>query len=61
MKEKQITQKEMAKRMGISERTFNTKINKGCFNSNELSILIEVLGIENPMPIFFGKEAMVES
>ena len=55
MKEKEITQSVMAKYLGISERTFNTKINKSCFNSNEISIMIKVLDIEDPMSIFFDK------
>ena len=55
LKEKAMTQKHMARIIGISERSFNSKINKGSFKDNEIAIMIETLEIENPVPIFFAK------
>lgn len=55
MKAKRFTQAELAKIIGVSTKTFNTKLNKGNFNINEISVLIEVLDIKNPNEIFFAK------
>lgn len=49
------TQKAVAKACGISEKTFQRKMNKGVFGSNEIEAMITVLHIENPMDIFFAK------
>lgn len=56
MKAKCYTQADMAKNLGISLKTFNTKLNKGVFNSNEIHIMIELMDIENPSEIFFAKK-----
>jgi len=56
MKSKCLTQADVAKKIGISTKTFNSKLNKGIFNSDEISVLIEVLDIKNPNEIFFAKE-----
>lgn len=56
LKEMAMTQKQMAKVIGISERSFNSKINKGSFKANEIAIMIDALGIDDPVPIFFVKE-----
>ncbi|HHX67241.1 MAG TPA: DUF739 family protein [Gallicola sp.] len=56
MKAKCLTQADVAKKIGISTKTFNSKLNRGIFNSNEISKLIEILDIENPNEIFFAKE-----
>ncbi|MEG1537955.1 MAG: DUF739 domain-containing protein [Clostridiales bacterium] len=52
---KGMTQEDVAKRIGLSLRTFNCKLNKGVFGSDEMERMIEVLCIENPGQIFFGK------
>lgn len=56
MKSKEITQAEMAQKIGISLKTFNTKLNRGVFNSNEISVMINVLDIDNAQEIFFASE-----
>ncbi|MCT4686602.1 helix-turn-helix domain-containing protein [Vallitalea sp.] len=56
MKARCLTQADMAKKIGISTKTFNSKLNKGVFNSNEISVLIDILDIKNPNEIFFAKK-----
>ena len=51
-----VTQAKLAERLGISTKTFSTKMKKGVFNSNEIDAMIETLGIENPVRIFFAKK-----
>ena len=50
-----ITQKELAKMVGISEKTFILKMKKGVFGTDEAQIMIDTLGIKNPSEIFFAK------
>ena len=54
--EKRMTQKEVAKRIGISPKTFYDKMRKGVFGSDEIQIMIDCLNIDDPMSIFFAKE-----
>ena len=44
---------ELAKRIGITPKTFYTKRKKGSFGSDEISIIIRECEIKDPMPIFF--------
>lgn len=48
------TNEAMAKKLGMSARTFSKRLNKG-FGSDEMDILVEVLHIANPTPIFFAQ------
>lgn len=48
------TNASMAKKLGISPRTFSTRLRKG-FGSDEMDTMIELLHIENPTPIFFAQ------
>ena len=50
-----LTQKEVAKRISISARSLNSKLNGKEFSIREMEALIQVLGIENPEEIFFAK------
>ena len=50
-----LTQTELAKRLGITYKTFSSKMKKGIFNSNEIDAMIDVLKIENPVRIFFAR------
>lgn len=52
--EKNITQQEIAKELGITETTMSRKMKKGVFDSDEMYKMIEILGIENPSEIFFA-------
>ena len=49
-----VTQKELAKTVGISEKTFILKMKKGVFGTDEAQIIIDTLGIRNPSEIFFA-------
>lgn len=51
--EKNITQQEIAKELGITETTMSRKMKKGVFDSDEMYKMIEILEIENPSEIFF--------
>ncbi|MCR4963299.1 MAG: helix-turn-helix domain-containing protein [Firmicutes bacterium] len=50
-----LTQADVAKHLGISLRTFNSKINKGIFGSDEMEKMIDLLHIKDPAKIFFGQ------
>lgn len=52
--EKNITQQEIAKELGITETTMSRKMKKGIFDSDEMYKMIEILEIENPSEIFFA-------
>lgn len=52
---KRLRQQDVAEKLGISTKTFNSKLNgKGTFDANEIEKLIEVLEIKNPVEIFFA-------
>ncbi len=54
--ENKISQSEMARRIGITPKTFYSKMSKGVFGSDEIEIMIKELNIENPWSIFFANE-----
>lgn len=47
------TYDDIAKLLGISTRALSNKIKKGVFKSNEIEDLIKILGIQDPIDIFF--------
>ena len=47
------TQKEVAKHLGISEKTFYTRMKNGVFGSDEIEKMIDYLKIDDPISIFF--------
>ena len=49
-----LTQAEVAEQMGITQKTFSTKLEKGVFTSLEIEKLVEILELENPWDIFFA-------
>lgn len=49
------TQTDVAGMLGISPKTFYSKMSKGVFGSDEIQTMIDELHIENPMDIFFTK------
>lgn len=49
-----LTQKEVAKMIGISEKTFISRMRNGSFGTDEAEIMIRELGIKNPAEIFFA-------
>lgn len=56
MREKNYTQKTMAIKLGITQQSFNAKINKRTqFTLNEVVEIVRILDIDNPVAIFFEK------
>lgn len=53
--ERGLSQRKVAERIGMTEKTFYTKMKKGIFNSEEMSVMIELLDIGNPAEIFFAE------
>ena len=51
-----LTQKEVAEMIGVSEKTFNSRMQRGVFGTDEAEIMINRLGIKNPIDIFFANE-----
>lgn len=53
--EKGVSQQKMAEIIGITPKTFYIKMKNGVFGSDEIQVMIETLGIDNPTDIFFAK------
>lgn len=51
---KGISQRQLAKSLGISEKTFYSKMKKGIFKSDEIEKMIILLDIKDPVNIFFN-------
>lgn len=51
-----LSQREVAKNLGITENTFYRKMKRGVFDSDEMDEMISLLGISNPCEIFFAKD-----
>lgn len=51
-----LTQRDVAKSIGMSANTFSKKINNGSFGLSEAEQLIQLLGIQNPSAIFFARK-----
>lgn len=49
------TQEEVARAIGITPKTFCIKMKKGVFGSDEIEKMIDLLDIDDPLPIFFAK------
>jgi transposase len=54
--EKGYSQREVAKHIGITEKTFYAKMKKGVFGTDEATAMIQLLDIQNPADIFLHKE-----
>lgn len=57
---KGYTQAEVAAKLGISPKTFWRKMKLGTFGTDEAKVLIDELGITNPVAIFFADEVTCE-
>lgn len=51
-----LSQSDVAALIGITPKTFYEKMKIGIFGSDEIQIMIDELGIDNPAEIFFAKE-----
>lgn len=47
------SQRDVAKAIGITEKTFYCKMKKGVFGSDEIEAMIDYLHIDKPGDIFF--------
>ena len=56
MAEKGRTGIDMARVIKKTPKTFYDKMKKGVFDSDEITAIVDDLGIENPMEIFFAEE-----
>lgn len=54
--EKGYSQADVAAMIGITPKTFYEKMKIGIFGSDEIQKMIDGLGIEKPMEIFFAQE-----
>lgn len=51
--EKGYSQKRLADELGITPKTFYTKMKKGVFNLNEIEAMMDILDIDDPRDYFF--------
>jgi len=56
MAEKGMSQRQVAKEIGIHEETLYRKMRLGSFDSEEMQKLVDLLQIEDPAAIFFAKK-----
>jgi len=54
--EKGLTQEQVAKAIGITPKTFYTKMKKGVFGTDEVMRIAKLLEIEDPGAIFLAKQ-----
>lgn len=52
--ERGYSQKSVAKHLGITPKTFYSKMKKGVFGTDEVSRMVKLLTIENPSDIFLS-------
>lgn len=52
--EQGLSQCEVAKAIGLSSKTFYSKMKKGVFGTDEAVAMIQLLKIENPADIFLS-------
>jgi len=51
---KGLKQSEVANIVGVSQKTFSLKLNRGIFGSDEIEAMISALDIADPVSIFFA-------
>ena len=49
-----LSQRKVAESLGMTDKTFYIKMKKGVFDSDEITTMIELLNIKNPVDIFFA-------
>jgi len=50
------TQAALAKEIGLSDKTFGTRLKTGDFGVKEIEVMIKVLHLKEPLAIFFAQE-----
>lgn len=53
--ENRLTNRELAKRLNMTDNTFYRKMKRGVFDSDEMEAMIGILHLQDPMAIFFAK------
>ena len=53
---KGYTQKSLAEKIGMTPKTLYLKMKTGKFGTDEVNKIMEVLNIQDPIPIFFAKK-----
>jgi len=53
---KGLTQNVLAEKLGMTPKTFYSKMKKGVFDSDEIELMIEILDIKNPLDLFFNRK-----
>ena len=53
--QRNTSQRQVAFALGMTEKTFYEKMKIGIFGSDEIDKMIELLEIQDPMPIFFAQ------
>ena len=51
-----MSQSDVASIIGITPKTFYSKMKNGVFGSDEIQTMIKILDIDDPMSIFFADE-----
>lgn len=51
-----MSQSDVASKIGITPKTFYSKMKNGVFGSDEIQTMIKILDIDDPMSIFFADE-----
>lgn len=54
--ERGFSQNDVAKAIGISSRSFYSKMKRGVFGTDEATAMVELLEIQNPADIFLKSE-----
>ncbi len=49
-----LSQRKVAEHLGMTEKTFYSKMKRGVFDTDEMSEMISLLDISNPIEIFFA-------
>lgn len=53
--ERGLSQRKVAQYLGITEKTFYSKMKKGVFGTDEVKKMVELLKIDNPVDIFLSE------
>lgn len=53
--ERRLSQKQVAEHLKMTPATFYSKMQKGVFDSDEISDMIAFLGVTDPLKIFFAE------
>lgn len=56
MAERRCSQHQLAKHLGMSDKTFYNKMKRGVFGTDEVAKMIEYLKITNPAEIFLPQK-----